>query len=157
MWVLDQQFAAVKDGLLSSVHPRRRAVLHICVHDRATPTDSFDALDELVAYAAFVGGLSDDVRRCEPLMAHELLRICTSVAQHELSFGHPQMPLETAAALAQSWLTRFDTRTIFFGNGSEVRENPPEAGRSLFHTDLEAGVVAMSRSRAGLFWNAENS
>jgi hypothetical protein len=156
-WTLDERFAAVKDDLLSSVHERRRAALRLFVHHRIAPIDPFDPLDELVAYAEFLGGISHDVRRFTRLMAHELLPVCTNVALYEIVFGTMHVPPATAAALAEAWLGCFDAATVFFGNGDGVRRVPPEAGWSLFHTDMEAGVVALSSSRAGLFWNAENS
>ena len=70
-----------------------------------------------------------------------------------------QMLRATASALADAWIEEFAIDTIFFVNGVGLLEIPPNVvgTRGLFHTDLDAGVLAVSVTKVGLFWNSENS
>jgi hypothetical protein len=152
-------FEAARAGTLAAVDPRRQRVLHVLVHDRATPADPFDPREEAAAYASSLGLPVEEARRLDRVTREEAERIAANVAELDLVMAEPHMPRATAEALAKAWLGAFDASAVFLVNGDLARSDPPGlgAGPNLFHKDIEAGVLAVSPTRAGLFWQATDS
>jgi hypothetical protein len=86
-------------------------------------------------------------------------RVCVTVAEYNLIMFQPQMAHEIAAELASAWLSHFDEHATFFVNGESALAKRPGLGgaRCLFHTDMEAGVIAVTPPKVGLFGAAEDS
>lgn len=85
-----------------------------------------------------------------------------TVAGFEVVMSGRQMPHDVAAGLATAWLGQFGEGTAFFVNGNISASTASGQyfdclDRSLFFTDREAGVLAVSPARCGIFWSAENS
>jgi hypothetical protein len=155
-YLCDDDFERAKVAALASVNPARARVLRLAVHHADPAVDPFDAIVTARSFVAALGLYADDLRYFAPVLRARVEVLCTYVAAHELCHGRRQMPLETASRLASLWLAEFGDDTVFFTNiVSEGRT--VETRGSLLHTDLEAGVIAVSPTRAGLFWNGENS
>ena|SRR5689334_20518932 len=118
-----------------------------------------DAVAMAREYAIFLQLRADEIPYVSRVRRDEAERICTNVAKFDLVMGDPQMPHETAAQLAAAWIGRFQESAVVLVNGRAATAMLPGAnfGPSLFLTDLEAGAIAVSPDRAGLFWSAENS
>ena len=152
-------FAATMARITHGVHPGRLRALRVCVHSRDRPKQSFDAISTAADYVRFLKLCVDDMGRFELLTREQARAACASVAEYELLMGERQMPRDVALALADAWLLQFDDGAAFLASNSGILHAPPkiDGPPGLFLTDVAEGVVAASPSRAGLFWNAENS
>lgn len=162
LYSIDGELEAVKASILARIHPRRAQTIHVLAHDHEVQTAGRDAMAIAREYIQFLGLRTDQLHYFSRVHRDEAEKICTGVAEFDIIMSDRQMPHDTAASLAAAWLERFGDETIFLTNG----EPPQGASRkvvfdrfqySLFFTDREAGVLAVSPAKLGIFWSAENS
>lgn len=160
MFILDSAFCKQIDTALSTIPTGRRAVLRIAVHSMAEPV-LFDAAELLRDYSVFLGGALTDLDRFIELSNEQVPWVCSQLAGYDLVVSTPHIPKELAVQLASMWRREFSDDAQFFANGKHVLGTPEELCSgdvlSLFHADLEAGVLAVSRRKLGIFWNASSS
>lgn len=110
-------------------------------------------------YLSFLGLPTGEIAGFDPATRAEAARIGANVAGRDMINSQRQMPRATAEALASAWLGKFDESAIFLVNGQLARSVPLGIGTGpgLYFKDLEAGILAVSPTRAGLFWSAEDS
>lgn len=157
--VEDSDFALATARMLASVPSARARVLRVYVHARAGQPALSDVVAAATAYAQDLGLLPKEIRFFHRISRAEARSACINIAEYELVMQERQMPHNTAVALADAWIDKFDERAAFVTNGLGILLEPPSAdgASELFQTDLDLGVMAVSPARMGLFWNAENS
>ncbi|UQA57156.1 hypothetical protein [Polyangium aurulentum] len=159
IYELDRDFEALVSRIGGAVHPARMRTLRIGLHDRVPSNDSFDALTVAREYVSFLGLPVDEIGMFRQASRTQVEAACKSLAGFALETTSRQMPPETAERLATAWLAKLPQAAVFLINGPGALETPPtvDDARSLFHTDMEAGVLALSLTKVGMFWSAENS
>jgi hypothetical protein len=160
IYCIDLGFEARKSILSEGVHPARLRVLHMQVHLRAAYDYAFDPRATAREYVAFLELSTEAVDHLERGFLEQAETACVNVAEFSLVSSSRQMPQAVAASLATAWIAKFDECTSFFLSAWGVLDSPPDSsggGFELFHTDLEGGVLAVSPTKAGLFWSAEDS
>lgn len=162
LYTIDTELEAAKASLLAQVHPRRAQTIHILAHNHEAQEGGLDALTAAREYIGFLGLQTDQLRYFSRIRRDEAERICIGAAEFDIIMSDRQMPHGTAASLAAAWLERFDGQTTFLTNGeppqnSSRKVNFDRFQYSLFFTDREAGVLAISPAKLGIFWSAEDS
>jgi hypothetical protein len=158
LYHIEAGFEAAKSTLSEGIDQRRLQFLHIVVY-HAVREDRFNPVAAAREFAVYLDLCPDDIDRFfkRPGQA-EAETICTIAAEFGLVHGHRQMPHAQAAAFAAAWSKEFDENTTFFSNTSATAA-PGRFGGGyglLFHLDHEAGVLAVSPTKAGIFWSAED-
>ncbi|WP_437946561.1 hypothetical protein WME98_37660 [Sorangium sp. So ce296] len=160
--MLNDKFETIKTSLASRVHPRRWQVIHVFAHDRAATEAKFEPRIVACEYAEFMRLQTEQLSYFCQARRSIAEDVCMAVAEFDVVMSSRQMPRDVAAALTTAWLGQFDEETVFLTNGdvsgSKARgKYLDQLNRSLFFTDREAGVLAVSPARCGIFWSAENS
>jgi hypothetical protein len=151
-------FSAIRDEILGELHPNRRRVLDVRVFRldaafNATTSDRLRALATHLDYctAALDGFVVIDVPTAR--------QICLNVASHELVHGGQLLSPAGADRLVNAWMSAFASDVTFVTGGDVgMLPNigsgvaPPLTGK-----DLDAGVVALGKRTAGIFWNSEEA
>ncbi len=162
LYAIDTELEAAKAGILAKIHPKRAQTMHIFAHNHTALEAEFDPIEAAREYAQLLGLQTSQIHYFSRIHRNQAEKICTDASEFDIIMSDPQMPHKIAAQLAATWLMRFGNDTVFFANG----EPPQTLSRaadfdrfrySLFFTDREAGVIAVSPTKAGIFWSAENS
>jgi hypothetical protein len=162
LYQIASNFDAVRSTIAAGLDPGLfDEILHIVVYSAARE-DRFDSVAAAREFAAYLDLSPKSIDRhfTRPSRA-DAETICTNVAEFGLVTQRRTMPHGQAAALAAAWVAQFDEGATFFSNLSSVA-SPIDLGRGydmggLFYRDHEAGVLAVSPTKAGLFWAAEDS
>ncbi|WP_438043096.1 hypothetical protein [Sorangium sp. So ce128] len=162
LYMLNAEFETAKAILAPRVHPRRWQAIHVSVHDRVATEANFDAHVVACEYATFLQLQTEQLSYFCQTSRSIAEDVCMTVAEFEVVMSGRQMPRDVATELATTWLGQFGEGTVFLVNGnvstSIARHKYfDHLNRSLFFTDREAGVLAVSPARCGIFWSAENS
>jgi hypothetical protein len=161
LYQIDSSFEATKLALSEGIDPRRLQFLHFIVY-RVVREDRFNAVAAAREFAAYLDLDPHDIdRHFTRPNRPDAETICANVAEFSLGWQTRVMPHAQAAALAAAWVAEFDENTTFFSNLSSLA-SPIHLGRGydtggLFDEDLEACVLAVSPTKAGLFWSAEDA
>ncbi|XXX72595.1 hypothetical protein WMF30_33590 [Sorangium sp. So ce134] len=162
LYILNTEFEAIKRNLATRVHPRRWRAIHISVHDRVVTEANFDARAVACEYAELLQLQTEQLSYFCQTCRSVAEDVCVIVAEFEVVMSGRQMPRDVATGLATAWLGQFGEGTVFLVNGDVSTSTPHDKyferlNRSLFFTDREAGVLAVSPARCGIFWSAEDS
>lgn len=162
LYQIDSNFEAIRSALSAGLDPGLfDEILHIVVY-RTAREDRFDPVAAAREFTAYLDLSPNSISRhfSRPSRA-DAETICMNVAEFGLVMQRRAMPHTQAAALAAAWVAEFDEGATFFSNLSSLA-SPIDLGTGynmggLFYRDLEAGVLAVSPTKAGLFWSAEDS
>ena len=135
---LADAFAEVRDGVVLDVR------LHDCPAE-----DAHVCAD---AIATTVGYVPCDWRELDRSAA---LGNVISCMQCDLAYQEPILSLEEARDLAQRFLSLFEEGARFFTNGDPFDASDRYRSRSwqpISAATFDAGVIAVSRDRVGIFW-----
>jgi hypothetical protein len=162
LYTLNAEFETTKTSLAPRVHPRRWQAIHISVHDRVAVEANFDARAVACEYAEFLRLQTEQISYFCQTCRSVAEDVCMTVAEFEVVMSGRQMPRDIATELATTWLGQFSEETVFLVNGNVSTSTARDKyfnhlDRSLFFTDREAGALAVSPARCGIFWSAENS
>ncbi len=160
LYQIDGTFETTRSTLSEGLRPGLFDTLHIVVY-RAVREDRFSPAAAAREFAAY---LDLDPRDIDPFFTRpsraEAETICTNVAGYFFNglTSIRLMPQTQATALAAAWMAQFDESTAFFSNTTATASAIRLGGGHglLFHLDHEAGVLAVSPTKAGLFWSAED-
>lgn len=136
----------------------RRKVLTVRVFERAGESP-IKPREEARRFVSSLGLLTFDIDSFDAVARSLAYEICENVASHELVHLGPLLSQQDARSLVARWFELFGEDAVFLTNGEVGRL--PNLGRGkalvLVGSDLEAGVIAVSGDRVGLFWNSENA
>jgi hypothetical protein len=164
LYQIDSRFKAVRSALSEGVDQTvfddlsRHQLLHVVVYC-AEREDRFNPVAAAREFAAF---LDLNPNRIDPFFTRpsrtEAETICVSAAEFAVFYGG-MLPHAQAAALAAAWMAEFDDSATFFSNVDPIASPTTFSSfyGGLFYRDVDVGVLAVSPTKAGLFWSAENS
>lgn len=125
-----------------------RVVVDVRAHDCPT-THAVGCADSIASVVGYVPCAWREVDR------QAAFTIVSSCMHCDLAYRQELLPLDAARDLASRFLSLFGGEARFFTNGEPIDVFRPRSSRSWFPitaATFDAGVIAVSPSRVGIFW-----